>query len=64
MTTKTIDATPTWEGILPLLLELHLRNHTDNHIANRRFVMSQFYAMAQAADKWNAHVASTQTKEG
>lgn len=55
---KTIDVTPTWEGILPLLLHLYERKSD-----NTDFILSQFLSMAQAADKWNAHAATTQTKE-
>ena len=55
---KTIDVTPTWEGILPLLLDLYERKSY-----NTRFILSQFQSMAQAADKWNEHVKNTQTKE-
>jgi hypothetical protein len=58
MTIETLDVTPTWEGLLPLLLDLYERKND-----NTRFILSQFLNMARAADKWNAHVASTQTKE-
>ena len=52
---KTIDVTPTWEGILPLLLHLYERKSD-----NTDFILSQFLSMAQAADKWNEHVKNTQ----
>jgi hypothetical protein len=54
---KTIDVTPTWEGILPLLLDLYERKSDNTH-----FILSQFQSMAQAADKWNEHVANTPTQ--
>jgi len=55
---KTIDVTPTWEDILPLLLDLYERKSD-----NTAFILSQFQSMARAADKWNAHATTTQTKE-
>lgn len=58
MTIKTIDVTPTWETLLPLLLAMYERKDDNTH-----FILKQLLSMAQAADKWNAHVASTQTKE-
>lgn len=48
----TIDITPTWQGILPILL-LGLTDHAtpeSNRIANEELLR-----MAQAADAWNAH---------
>lgn len=54
---KTIDVTPTWEDILPLLLAMYERKN------RTAFILSQFQSMAQAADKWNAHATTTQTKE-
>ena len=46
-TTKTIDATPTWEAITPMLLHI-LRN------SSNREVEQEFLNMARAADRWNA----------
>ena len=55
---KSVDVTPTWESILPLLLDLYERKND-----NTAFILSQFMNMARAADKWNEHVTTTQTKE-
>jgi hypothetical protein len=57
MTTKTISVIPSWESILPLLLDMYHREGD-----NKRFILSQFMNMARAADKWNEHVTN-QTKE-
>lgn len=46
---KYIDLTPTWSGIVEVLLEL-------NRVpAKREFVREEFKKMAAAADKWNEH---------
>ena len=54
---KTIDVTPTWEDILPLLLHLYERKSD-----NTDFILKQLLSMAQAADKWNEHVKNTPTQ--
>lgn len=53
-----IDCTPTWEGLLPMLLELaDPRNvQKDKRDETRQYIRQEFRRMAQAADKWNAHV--------
>ena len=57
-----IDATPTWLGILPLMLTVIERAEKDK--PGYRATVSQFEAMAKAADAWNAHVkAQANTKE-
>ena len=48
---KTVDVTPTWRGVIPLILAA-LENGTD---AGRRLALSEIGRMAEAADKWNAH---------
>lgn len=60
---ETMDCTPTWAGLLPMMLELYaqfnkamykakcMQQDTDNYNNNR----TEFLRMAQAADKWNAH---------
>jgi len=58
MTTKTISVIPSWESITPLLLDMYERKND-----NTAFILSQFMNMARAADKWNEHVTTTQTKE-
>lgn len=47
---RTIDATPTWAGILPML-----RAAVENGTAEgRRIAWEELARMAEAADKWNA----------
>jgi|SRR5580693_1760594 hypothetical protein len=46
---KTIDATPTWEGILPLLLE----NAASKNEKVRTNTLEELKRMAQLADKYN-----------
>jgi hypothetical protein len=48
MATKTIDCTPTWNEILPLLL------HMLKQPATRKTAEEQLQRMAQAADAYNA----------
>jgi len=55
---KSVDVTPTWEGIFPVLLEIYLRGGDD-----RQFILKQFQSMAQAADMWNAHVKTAENEE-
>lgn len=51
---QTIDMTPTWRGLLPLMLELwqtkKVRNADDLQLLKKEFAK-----MAEAADKWNEH---------
>jgi hypothetical protein len=47
---KTIDVTPTWTAILPILLEF-LKTPQ-----NRESAVQELRRMADAADKWNEHV--------
>lgn len=53
-TTKTIDATPTWESLVPVLLYLVRNARTATADIEQELVR-----MAQAADKWNAHCKET-----
>lgn len=47
---RTIDATPTWAGVLPML-----RAAIENGTAEgRRIAWEELARMAEAADKWNA----------
>jgi len=52
MTTKTIDLTPTWEGLVPVLL--HIAQHATSMTA-RKDIETELTNMAKAADRWNAH---------
>ncbi len=46
---QTIDLTPTWAGLLPIMLECIAEKgpHSD--------MRPEFVKMAKAADKWNEH---------
>jgi hypothetical protein len=55
---KSVDVTPTWEGIFPVLLEIYLRGGDD-----RQFILKQFQSMAQAADKWNKYAKGAKNEE-
>lgn len=56
MTTKTIDLTPTWEGLVPVLLQI--AQHATSLTA-RQDIQAELVKMARAADKWNAHCKAT-----
>lgn len=51
---KTIDITPTWQGILPALLTLL---KSDNP-KTRELAEGEMYRMARSADKMIAHLNS------
>jgi len=55
---KSIDCTPTWEGLLPMLLELYEAKNVKpaKRAETRKEMGIELRRMAQAADKWNAHV--------
>ena len=57
---EKIDCTPTWEGILPLLLDMYEGKSVTPK--SRREVRSnmllELQNMAKAADMWNEHVKS------
>lgn len=46
---RTIDVTPTWHGLLPLLLTIYV----DGTDEGRKEAFSELQRMAQAADFWN-----------
>lgn len=50
--TQTIDLTPTWESLVPVLL--HIAQHSES-VKARKDIAEELVRMAQAADKWNAH---------
>ena len=54
MTTKTVDLTPTWQGILPALLNLL---QSDNP-RTRELAEAEMYRMARSADRMIAHLNS------
>ncbi|QXV74029.1 hypothetical protein [Rhizobium phage RHEph12] len=49
---KTIDMTPKWVDILPVMLEAYESGST----VAREAMREEFKRMAAAADEWNAHV--------
>jgi hypothetical protein len=49
---KTIDLTPTWEGLVTVLLHI-AQNATT--VTARQEIHAELTQMARAADKWNAH---------
>lgn len=53
---KTIELMPTWAGLLPMLLML-LEN---GNAEGRKTAREELARMAQAADRWNAHVKASQ----
>lgn len=56
-----IDCTPTWEGLLPMMLHMSdPRNiQKDKRDETRENLRKEFLTMARAADMWNAHVKET-----
>ena len=54
MTTKTIDLTPTWQGILPALLDLIKSDNPEV----RTLAEAEMYRMARSADRMIAHLNS------
>lgn len=53
MTTKTIDITPTWAGILPALIAIY--EHGD-----RQTAIDELTKMANLADRYNEMVSKVQ----
>lgn len=53
----TVDLTPRWEALLPTMLDL-IEDKINPAFVNktREGLRAEFLKMAQAADKWNAHV--------
>jgi hypothetical protein len=51
-TSKTIDVTPTWESVVPVLAHI-IRHATTNGAVDD--IMKELKKMAQAADRWNAY---------
>lgn len=47
---RTVDFTPTWTAILPMLLV----GIKDGNETGRRIAMEELFRMAHAADMWNA----------
>ena len=51
-TTGYIDATPTWESLVPVLV--HIIQHS-KYANARADIVKELVNMAQAADRWNSH---------
>jgi hypothetical protein len=49
---KTIDLTPTWESLVPVMV--HILQHSESDTA-KRDITAEIKSMAKAADMWNAH---------
>jgi hypothetical protein len=49
---NTIDMTPTWESLVPVLIHILQHGETD---AAKQAIAAELSKMAQAADHWNAH---------
>ena len=51
-TQKTINVTPTWESLVPVLAHIVRHAKTNGAVDD---IMKELKNMAQAADRWNAH---------
>ena len=58
MTTIAIDITPSWEGILPMLLLLI----ECGDVEGQRTAKAELAKMARLADQWVAHCDATEAK--
>ena len=61
-TLRTIDLTPTWEGILPALLRLYAAG-TPPWTPAQRDAIEELTKMAQLADKYVAQVKALRAAE-
>lgn len=57
MMTKTVDVTPTWESMVPVLMYI-IRRDGDSP-KTMKDMEQELRNMAQAADRWNAHCRET-----
>jgi hypothetical protein len=53
---KTIDITPTWRGILPVIVAALQSPEIPYEV--ERDLLDELTRMARAADNWNEHVAN------
>ena len=51
-TMKTIDVTPTWESLVPVLM--HILRYSES-VTARKDIQEELTKMAQAADRWNSY---------
>lgn len=56
--TETVDITPTWSEMVPVLLRLL---HSDTHSA-REVAIVEMHRMARLADKMKAHLNSLENQ--
>ena len=54
---ETVDATPTWEAMVPVLIYIIHNAQTREGLKN---VEPELRRMAQAADRWNQHCRESQ----
>lgn len=52
---KTLDITPTWRGILPIIVAALQTPDLPHEV--ERDLLDELTRMARAADNWNEHVA-------
>lgn len=69
VTIETIDCTPTWLSLLPMMLELYpdiekkyMRNCSKEIEDSYNGLRENFKRMAIAADKWNEYVKQKNTE--
>ena len=51
-TQKTLNVTPTWESLVPVLAHIVRHAKTNGAVDD---IMKELKNMAKAADRWNAH---------
>jgi len=51
-TQKTLNVTPTWESLVPVLAHIVRHAETNGAVDD---IMKELKNMAKAADRWNAH---------
>ena len=51
-TPKTVNVTPTWESLVPVLAHIGRHAKTNGAVDD---IMKELKNMAKAADRWNAH---------
>jgi hypothetical protein len=49
---KTIDLTPTWASLVPVLVQILQHSESES---SKRDIADELTKMARAADRWNAH---------
>ena len=57
---KTIDITPTWEAVTPILLMTLQRTKNDTEATD--IAQKELMRMANLADKWVKHVKETESE--